>query len=152
ESTDRCCATTIGWCTASGSPSSRRLTAPSPPQDVPIAMMSYTSRGLPVDALFPVQLLVAVGEAREVDRLLVAERQDAEGVEALEEELVDAILQRLVEVDHHVAAEAHVGLVEPPVRREVVLREDDVLGERAREASAVVRGEVVTGEVGFAAA
>ena len=62
-STDRCCATTIGWCTASSRPSSSRLSACSPPQDVPITMTSYTSRDFAVDALFRVDLLVAACEA-----------------------------------------------------------------------------------------
>src|SRR5581483_5438858 len=97
DSTERCCATTIGWCTSSCSPSSSRLTASSPPQDVPIAMSSYTSRDFAVDPLSRVDPLVAVREPREVDRFLVPEREDAECREALVEETVHAVLQRLVE-------------------------------------------------------
>ena len=64
--------------------------------------------------------------------------QDPERVEAVVEQLVHAILQRLVEIDHHVAAEDHVELVEGPIGGQVVLREDDVLRERAAEPGAIV--------------
>src|SRR6185437_9512438 len=105
DSTARCCATTIGWCTASCMPPSSRLSASRPPQDVPITMISYTSRGLSIDALGGVDDGVRLGERREGDRFLPAECQHAEGVEALVEQPVHAILQRLVEVDHHVPAD-----------------------------------------------
>ena len=82
----------------------------------------------------------------EADRLLRAEREHPERHEAVVEELVDPLLQRAVEVDHHVAAEDHVELVERAVRDEVVLCEDDVLDERALELRAVVLREVVLRE------
>ena len=76
----------------------------------------------------------------------MAEREDAEPREALVEELEHALLQRAVEVDHHVAADDHVELVEAAVGDEVVLREDDVLDEAPVEERAVVAREVVLGE------
>src|SRR3954447_8610952 len=150
ESMPRCCATMIGWWTSACMASSSRLTASSPPQDVPIAMTSYTSRDLPVDPFGLVERLVLLRERREGDGLLVAENEDPERFEALVEKPVHAILQHLVEVDHHVAAEDHVELVETTVHREVVLREDDVFRQLAHEAHVVVRGEVVLGEVSLA--
>src|SRR5437763_14583746 len=120
----------IGWCTSSDSPPSRRLNASNPPQDVPITMSSYTSRDFAVDPLVEVDLLVAAGVPREVDRLFVAEGEDPECVETFVEQRMYVILQRLVEVDHHIAADDHVELVEGPVHREVVLREDHVLSQR----------------------
>src|SRR6266446_7482226 len=133
-------------------PSSRRLTASNPPQDVPITMSSYTSRDFAVDPFVRVDLFVTVCEPCEPDRLLVPEREHPERREALVEQAVHVILERLVEVDHHVATDDHVELVEAAIHREVVLCEDDVLGERTREAHMVVRGDVVAREVALAAA
>ena len=79
----------------------------------------------------------------ESDRLLVAQPEHAERDQAFEEEPVHAVLQRAVEVDHHVPADDHVELVERAVRDEVVLGEDDVLDQRALELRAVVLREVV---------
>ena len=76
----------------------------------------------------------------------MAEREHAEAREALVEELEDALLERAVEVDHHVAAHDHVELVEAAVGDEVVLREDGVLDEPTVEDGAVVAREVVLGE------
>src|SRR6476660_520263 len=141
---------TIGWCTSSCMPSSSLLSASSPPQDVPITMISYTSRGLSVDALRSIHDLVGIGIRRECDRFLPSQRERPERREALVEEALHAVLQRLVEVDHHVPAEDHVELVERTIRDEVVLCEDDVLGERPAEPRAVVCGDVVLGELPLA--
>ena len=81
----------------------------------------------------------------------MAEPEHAERHEALVEELVHPVLQRAVEVDHHVAADDHVELVEASVRDEVVLGEDDVLDERRSKTRAVVAREVVLGERPLAA-
>jgi len=93
-----------------------------------------------------VELLVALLVRAEADRFLVAEAEHAERREALVEELVHAVLECAVEVDHDVAAHDDVELVEGPVGHEVVLREHHVLGQRALELRAVVLGEVVLGE------
>ena len=61
--------------------------------------------------------------ASELDRLLVAQREDPERLEAVVEELVHAVLERLAEVDHDVAAHDDVELVEGRVRDQVVLGE-----------------------------
>ena len=60
-------------------------------------------------------------------------------MQARVEEVEDALLEAAFEVDHHVAADDHVELVERPVGSEVVLREDDVPQQRAVERGAVVR-------------
>ena len=122
---------TTGRSKSSGSTSSSSLSARSPPNEAPTTTIPYAHRDLPVEPLARVELLVAVGVAREPERLLAAEREDAEHHEALVEQLVHAVLQRAVEVDQHVAADDHVELVERAVRDEVVLREDDVVDERA---------------------
>src|SRR3989442_11904655 len=106
----------------------------------------HTSADLSVELLVRVELLVAGLVRAEADRLLMAEPKDAERDQALEEKLVHAILQRAVEIDHHVAADDHVELVERAVRDEVVLGEDDVLDQRALELCAVVLREVVLRE------
>src|SRR5882762_7407597 len=98
-------------------PSSRRLTASRPPQDVPITMSSYTSRDFAVDPFVRVDLFVTVGEPCEPDRLLVPEREDPERREAVVEQAVHVILQCFVEVDHHVSANDHVELVEAAIHR-----------------------------------
>ena len=82
----------------------------------------------------------------EADRFLLAEREDAEHGQALVEQPVHVLLQRLGEVDHHVAAGDHVKLVERGVGGEVVLREDDLVHERPGEARSVVARDVVLGE------
>src|SRR3982074_1594963 len=105
---------------SSCSPSSRRLTASNPPQEVPITMISYTSRDFAVEPLVGVDLFVAVCEPREAEGLLVPKRQDPERGEALVEEPVHVILERLVEIDHHVSAHDGVEFVEAAVHREVV--------------------------------
>src|ERR1044071_2675916 len=109
-------------------------------------MSSYTSSSESVDPLVRVDRGVAVGQRSEEGRFLAPEREDAEGFEALREEAVDAVLERLVEVDEDVAADDDVELVERAVHRDVVLRPDDVLGELAAESGTVVRGDVVLGE------
>src|SRR5215213_5491001 len=88
ESTERCCATTIGWRTSSCNPSRSRLTASRPPHDVPITMTSYisTRARLPVHPLGGVDLLVLLRVRGERERLLVTEREDPERREAVVEE------------------------------------------------------------------
>src|SRR3954453_14728540 len=115
-------------------------TAWRPPHDAPMQISSYmgASCDLPVQLFDRIELLVAILEGTEVDRLLVPETEHAEMDEALVEEPVHAVLERAVEVDHHVAAHDHVELVEGAVGDEVVLREDDVVDERTLELRAVV--------------
>src|SRR5712691_1246172 len=65
----------------------------------------HTSCDLPVELFVWIELLEAVLERAEVDRLLVTEAEHAEVGEALVEQSMDAVLQRTVEIDHHVAAD-----------------------------------------------
>ena len=90
-------------------------------------------------------------DGREAERLLAPEAEEAEAAEAVVEQPGDAVLERRVEVDEHVAAEDHVELVEAAVGGEVVLCEDDVRGEIGVEARRVVSGDVIGGEVARAA-
>src|SRR5206468_12972298 len=78
-----------------------------------------------VELLAGIELLVPALVRAEADRLLVAESEEAEGRQALVEQSMHAVLQRSVEVDHHVAADDHVELVERSIGDEVVLREDE---------------------------
>src|SRR5438477_2003275 len=96
---ERCCATTIGCRTSSERPARSRLRASRPPHEAPITMSSYTSPGEAIDPFVRVDRVVAFGERREEDRLLASEREDAERLEALCEQAMDAVLKRLVEVD-----------------------------------------------------
>ena len=57
------------------------------------------------------------------------------------------VLEGVVEVDHDVPAHDEVELVERAVGRQVVLREYDVLLQRAVEPGALVGGDVVLGEL-----
>src|SRR5205085_6639279 len=81
---------------------------------------------LPKNALVRRERLEPVGCRRERDRLPAAEAEDAGGAEAVAEQLDDAVLQRDVEVDEHVAADDEVEVAEGAVGGEVVLGEDDI--------------------------
>src|SRR5207253_2308713 len=78
ESAERCCATTIGWCTSSCKPERSLLMASRPPHEVPITISSYTSLDPPIDALSGIDDLVVIGVGAECNRLLVPERENAE--------------------------------------------------------------------------
>gem|GEM_PF-6165188 len=56
------------------------------------------------------------------------------------------ILQRTIEVDHHVPAKDHVGFVEGSVRDEVVLCEGDGLAQCGAEQGALAIGGVIIRE------
>src|SRR5262249_27185480 len=106
----RCWAMTIERLQSWSRRESRRARACMPPQDAPItarllARSLIPSRHSPVDLLLMVELLVGLSVGREVDRLLLAQGQDAEAHKALEEQVVNLVLQVAVEVDHHVAAQ-----------------------------------------------
>src|SRR6266568_8076021 len=140
---------TIGRSSSPGRSASTRLIAFSPPHDAPMHTRSYIRAlltDLPVELLVRVELLVTGLVRAEADRLLVAQPEHAERDEALEEEPVDALLQCPVEVDHHIAADDDVELVERVIRDEVVLGEDDILDQRALKLRAVVLGNVVLRE------
>src|SRR5947209_20220638 len=148
DSTERCWAIAIGGSKSSGSAASTRSSATRPPQEAPMTTSSYRiSVHLAVELLLRVELRVAVLLAAEADRLLAAEREDAERLEALVEERLDAVLERLAEIDHHVAADDQVELVEGAVRDEVVLGEHDVVDQRAVEAGGVAVSAVVAREL-----
>src|SRR5712672_1960838 len=66
------------------------------------------SMHLAVQLLRRAELLVARLVLRELERFLAAERQDAEHHQRIIEQRVHPVLQRLVEVDEHVATEDHV--------------------------------------------
>src|SRR5436190_9047299 len=145
----RCWATTTAASRSAGSPCSRIRSASSPPHDVPIATTSRPVTGLfdpPVELLLSIELVVAGLELGEADRLLVTEAQDPEPCKALVEQAMDVVLEGPVEVDHHVAAEDDVELLERAVLDEVVLGPDDVLRQRPVEERPGVPGEVVLGE------
>src|SRR5262249_36672391 len=145
----RCCAITIAASSSAGSAGRMRRSTSSPPHEVPTttrSCVSAISSHLAIELLRRVELLVAILETGEPNRLLVAESQHTESLEAVVEQLVDARLQRPVEVDHHVAAENDVERGERAVLYEVVRRPHDVVRERAVEQSALVLREVVLGE------
>src|ERR1019366_4340714 len=83
----------------------------------------------PIQPLLDIDLLVVVGYVRVADRLLLAEAEDSEHLEAVEKGLLHAVLQLIVEVDEDVAAEDHVEVIERCIGDEVVLREDHVLAQ-----------------------
>src|SRR5678816_2624866 len=111
-----------------------------------MATNSSMSRRLPEQLLGGIQRLVALGVRRVQERLLAPQAEDAEAPEAREDEAMHAILQLAREIDHHVAAEDEVELVEGAVGDEVVLREQDLLLERLAEDGVVVVGGVVVAE------
>ena len=129
DSARRCCATTTARRSSAGRPPS---SAADGVAGRPTTRRSRSS-SYDVSATFRyslscrVELLVASPRTgvNRIDSLRPSARTP-NVIEALVEEPVHAVLQRAVEVDHHVAAEDHVELVERAVRDEVVLREDDV--------------------------
>src|SRR5690349_19549812 len=66
--------------------------------------------------------------------------------EAVVKQLLYAMLERPIEVDQHVPAEDDVEFTERLVGDQVVLREDDILGERRIEERPVVFRRVVLRE------
>jgi hypothetical protein len=116
------------------------------PQLTSAAPARTGGRGLAVEALVLVEGLVVSLVGAERHGLLLAQGQDPETGQAVVEETVDLVLQRLVEVDEHVAAHHHVELVERAVGHQVVLGEHDVGGQGGVEAGAVVGGHVVLGK------
>src|SRR6202011_3759493 len=75
----------------------------------------------PKEPFLGIHYFVVVRDARVPGRLFLAEAEDAEVFEAVEEEFLYAVLQRAVEVDQHVAAEDHVEVIEAGIGDEVVL-------------------------------
>src|ERR1700680_430312 len=109
----RCCTTTIGMENSSGSPPSSFIIADRPPHEVPIATIEYgTLSNLPEDFFRGRHLLITLLVCHEPQRLLAAQHQHSEHREAVVEKAVYLRLQRLVEVDEHVAAEDDVELAE----------------------------------------
>src|SRR3954453_11846852 len=87
------------------------------------------SRSPPEELLRRVERLVVRRDVGVGDRLLAAQPEEAEGDQAVEEQVVHAPLEVATEIDHDVAAQDEVEFVEGAVRREVVLGEDDALRE-----------------------
>src|SRR5687767_10964287 len=114
--------------TGSGNPDGKAArsveTASSPPSDAPITTRSYgmsSMRGAS-EQLFPGdERLVLVLGLQQAQRLVRAEPQQPERAQTSREQIVNALLERSCEVDHHVAAEDDVELVEDPIGHEIVL-------------------------------
>src|SRR4051794_26174809 len=134
-SAPRCWAIATAAPKSSGSPASTRSRATSPPHDAPMQTKSYAIplANLAVKPLFGVQLLEAGLVRSELDRLLVAERQDPERLERVVEQVVNPVLEALAEIDHHVPADDDVELVECAVGDEVVVGEHDAAAELVAE-------------------
>src|SRR5688572_13826025 len=81
----------------------------------------------PINLLIRVDLFVLIGDACEADRLLLAEAEDAEHLHAVQEKLLDTVLQLVVEIDQDVSAEDDVEVIEGRIRHQVVLREDHIV-------------------------
>ena len=100
----------------------------------------------PVQLFLGIEGFVAVDDGGELERFLPAQTEHAEHLHGLEEELLHAVLQGVVEVDQDVAAEDDVEVIERGVGDEIVLREDDVLAQRRPEDGVVVARRVVVRE------
>src|SRR5436190_8758550 len=133
-SSPRCWAMTIGTGRSSGRPPSTTPRARTPPHDAPMAMIPQPMSGdLPVETLGLVEGLVGLALAGELEVFSAPQPEDAEVGQALVKELLHVLLQVAVEVDHDVAAQDHVEFVERAIGDQVVLGEDDVVGQRRLE-------------------
>jgi fructose-1,6-bisphosphatase len=94
-----------------------------------------------------IQSLVKSLARSKLQRLLIAEAQHAEHAQALVDQVVHSLLQSLVEIDHHIAAQDDVKLVEGTVGRQVMLGEDDVGLQRGVKDHVVVMGRVIIREL-----
>ena len=113
-----------------GSPPSTRSSAASPPHEAPMTTSSYTpSRSLPNLPVEPLLERPAPRSARSCGVNLIDSLWPSASTpnvsRTVVEQLVHPVLERLAEVDHHVAADDHVELVERAVGDEVVLGEHD---------------------------
>src|SRR4051794_26845712 len=133
----RCCTAAIGGSKSAGSAPRIIDSARMPPREQPItirsigvtAALSRRTESLdpPVQPLIGIELFVAIGDRREEHRLFLAHAEDAEHLQTVDEELLHALLQGVVEVDQDVAAEDDIEVIEGRIGDQVVLREDDVL-------------------------
>src|SRR3954463_10818742 len=155
----RCCTAAIGGSKSAGSAPRIIDSARMPPREQPITIRSIgvtaalsrrtadgertrcplsavhcpESLDPPVQPLIGIELFVAIRHRREAHRLFLAQAEDAEHLQTVDEELLHALLQRVVEVDQDVAAEDDVEVIEGRIGDQVVLREDDVLAQRRTE-------------------
>ena len=63
-------------------------------------------------------------------RLFVADPKHSKHAQTLVEQVVNTCLEVFIEVNHHVAAQNHLKLIERPVGRQVMLRKDHILFQR----------------------
>src|SRR5204863_9649391 len=132
---------------SSGRPPSTTPRARTPPHDAPMAMIPRPMSGdLPVETLGLVEGLVRLALAGELEAFSAPQPEDAEVGQALVKELLHVLLQVAVEVDHDVAAHDHVEFVERAIGDQVVLGEDDVVGQRRLEYDPVAISHVVLRE------
>ena len=72
------------------------------------------------------QLLIAISHTSERNRLFVTESEEAEHGQTFIEKLVHLLLQLLVEVNKHVAAQNDLKLIEGTIGHQIMLGEDDI--------------------------
>ena len=114
-------------------------------------LSAFALRDSPVDLLPLHHCLVILLMRAEAERLFVAEAQHSPLRQAVVEEVVHPRLERGVEVDHHIAAQDRVELVERRIGDEVVLGEDEVALQRASDDRMIVSRGVVVGKIPFPA-
>src|SRR5438128_1867413 len=98
-----------------------------------------------------VKLLIAVLAEGELDRLLVAQTQEAGQGKALVQQFVDLSGQQIIEINQDVSAKDNLELIEGAVGYQVVLREHDVVNQSAVEDNVAVIGPVILGKTTRAA-
>src|SRR2546423_1797637 len=131
----RCCAMTTGTGNPSGNPESNVCSAFSPPMEVPTttisnsclkcyscssSVLSMTLHHLSIQLVTIIQRLVKRDPRRKFQRLLVTESKDAKHAQTVVKQIMNARLQILVEIDHHIATEDYLKLVEGTVGSKIV--------------------------------
>jgi hypothetical protein len=86
-----------------------------------------------------------------IHRLLHSERQKPERTQAAMQKLMNAILERAVEIDQHVTAENDLEFIEGAIGHQVVWGKHDVLTQCRLKEYTVVPSRVILGERASAA-
>src|SRR5215470_3158632 len=108
-----------------------------------IKMPAFSSESImlgdpPIHSLTASQFFVVALTRSQLERFLAPEAKNSEHAEAPIEQLVDPVLQSLVDIDQHVAAQNHIELVERAVADKIMLRKQDVLPERSSQDCAFI--------------
>ena len=102
---------------------------------------------LSIEFVLLIQVFIELRSRRKLQRLLVTQTKDSKHTQTVVEQIVNARLQIFVEIDHHVATQDHLKLIERTVGSKVVLGKHDIAFERGTENHAVILRGVIVGKL-----